>query len=148
MKYLIKIRSFFKVSSKERLLFFEALLFIAIARIAIRFFSFKKLLNYLGTPQTELPVEMLTEADKLYLQKIGKAIRRASRVAFWKTLCYEQAITGKLMLRRRKIGTTIYIGMMKSEEKGLEGHAWIRAGNYIVTGNIALEQYTIVGSFS
>lgn len=144
----MKISSFFKASFKERILFFEALLLIAIARIAIRFFSFKKLLTYLGTPQIELPIEALSEAEQNSLKQIGKSIKRASRAAFWRTMCYEQAITAKLMLRRRKIDTTIYIGMMKSNEKGLEGHAWIRSGDYIVTGNFELEKYVVVGFFS
>lgn len=144
----MKISSFFKVSHAERFMFFEALVFIAFARIAIRFYSFKKLMNYLGEPQKELPIEELNLEQRRYYRKIGKSIRRASKVAFWRTVCYEQAVTAKLMLRRRNIPSTIYIGMMKEEQKGLEGHAWIRTGDYIVTGNTELEKYVIVGAFS
>ena len=144
----MKIISFFKISGRDRWLFFEALLLIAIARIAIRFFSFKKLMNYLGTPQSELPNTELEEDERRYLHQIGKAVRRASKNSFWHTMCYEQALTTKLMLKRRNKNATIYIGMRKNEEKGMEGHAWIRNGDYIITGNQELNTYTVVGAFS
>jgi hypothetical protein len=144
----MKIISFFKTSNKDRLLFFEAFLLIAISRILIRFFSFKKLMQYLGEPQKELPITALSANEKKLFLQISKAIKRAARYSFWHTMCYEQALTAKLMLRRRKTNATIYIGMMKSEEKGLEGHAWIRSGDYILTGDHQLAKYTIVGVFS
>ncbi len=144
----MKIISFFKVSNKDRWLFFEAFLLIAVARIAIRFFSFKKLMTYLGEPQKELPITVLSAEEKRFHLQISRAIKRSARYSFWHTMCYEQALTAKLMLRRRNIDATIYIGMMKNPTKGLEGHAWIRTGNYILTGNHQLEKYTIVGIFS
>lgn len=144
----MKIISFFKISNKDRFLFFEAFLLIAIARILIRFFSFKKLMQYLGEPQKELPITVLSTEEKKFHLQISRAIKRAARYSFWHTMCYEQALTAKLMLKRRNINATIYIGMMKNETNKLEGHAWIRAGDYILTGNHQLEQYTVVGVFS
>lgn len=147
-RFFSLMNTFFKIPNRERWLFFEALLLIAVARLAIRFFSFKRLLNYLGTPQEATPSTPLAASDRKHFYQIGRAIKRSTKVAFWRTMCYEQAITAKLMLRRRSTKSTIYIGMMKSEEKGMEGHAWIRTGDYIITGNHELEKYTVVGVFS
>lgn len=146
----MKIISFFKVSNKDKFLFLEALFLIGLARLAIRFFSFKRLMSILGTPKTETPITGLTPQEQLRLRAFTKAINRASNVAFWHTMCYEQAVTAKIMLKRRRIISTIYIGMMKKTEEGnqLEGHAWIRTGDYMVTGKTDFSKFVVVGKFS
>ncbi len=124
----MKLISFFKIAGLERRLFFEALVLIAFARIAIRFYSFQRLMKYLGKPQVETSIEELSMEERQHYRKISKAINRAAKVAFWKTVCYEKAVTAKLMLRRRKIPSTIYIGMMKEEKKDWKDtHGYARA---------------------
>jgi hypothetical protein len=141
--------SFFKVSNRAKWLFFEALFFIAVARIATKFYSFQRLLQILGTPHTETSQTPLTVEEKRFFYQYTKAIDRASKVALWHTMCYEQALTAKLMLRRRKTPCTIYIGMSRKEnDQKLEGHAWLRVQDFIVTGNTDFTKYVVVGVFS
>ena len=145
----MKILSFFRVSNQAKLLFLEAFVLIAVARIAVRFYPFKRIASILGDHSKELPEHALTLEEKRYFQQFSIAIGRAAQVAFWRTLCYEQALTAKMMLKRRNIDSTIYIGMMrKKEDNQLEGHAWLRTGNYIVTGKTDFSKYVIVGVFS
>ena len=145
----MKLTSFFKVSNRAKYLFLEALFLIALARIAIKFYSFQRLLEILGTHSTETPKELLTIEEKRHYYEYTKAINRAAKVSFWHTMCYEQAVTAKLMLRRRKIPSTIYIGMHRKEEnQKLEGHAWLRVQDFIVTGKTDFTKYVVVGIFS
>ena len=145
----MKLASFFKVSNRAKWLFFEALCLIGLARIATKFYSFQRLLEILGTHSTKTTEEPLTIDEKRHYYEYTKAINRAARVSFWHTMCYEQALTAKLMLRRRKVPSTIYIGMHRKEEnQELEGHAWLRVQDFIVTGNTDLSKYVVVGVFS
>lgn len=145
----MKIISFFKISNQEKLLFFEALFLIAIARVAVRFYPFKRLAGILGEHSKEVPEHELSIEEKRYFRKFSRAIERAAKVSFWRTVCYEKALTAKMMFKRRGIDSTIYIGMMRKEEDNkLEGHAWIRTGNIIVTGQTDFSKYVIVGIFS
>ena len=145
----MKLISFFKVSNRAKWLFFEALFLIALARVATKFYAFKRLLEILGTHSQETTKTPLSIEEKRHYYEYTKAINRAAKVSFWHTMCYEQAITAKLMLRRRKIPSTIYIGMHRKEEnQKLEGHAWIRVQDFIVTGKTDFSKYVVVGVFS
>lgn len=120
---------------------------IGAARLAIKLFTFKRLKRHLGTPLQHTEASPLTAATRTQLAHIGLAIRRAARIAPWHAMCYEQALTARWMLVRRGYRTVLYIGMRKGKRVPLEGHAWLRVGDYIVTGDTQLDTYTIVGTF-
>lgn len=145
----MKLLSFFKISNRAKLLFFEAFFLIALARIATKFYSFQRLLQILGTTHGETTKTPISIEEKRYYYEYTKAINRAAKIAWWHTMCYEQAITAKLMLRRRKVPCTIYIGMHRKEDnQKLEGHAWLRVHDFIVTGKTDFSKYVVVGVFS
>lgn len=134
-------------TADQRWLFLEALVVIGAARLAIKLFTFQRLKRHLGTPLQDTETTPLDAATHTQLAAIGQAIRRAARIAPWHAMCYEQALTARWMLTRRRYRTVLYIGMRKGERVALEGHAWLRVGDYIVTGNTQLDTYTVVGTF-
>ena len=52
------------------------------------------------------------------------------------------AIAGKMMLKRRKIPSTLYLGITRDVEKenSLKAYAWLRSGIHILTGNKGLSE--------
>jgi hypothetical protein len=54
------------------------------------------------------------------------------------------------MLKRRNIPATVYLGVMKDESRPekLAAHAWVRCGEFILTGAKGHQQYTVVSKFS
>lgn len=59
---------------------------------------------------------------------------------------FPQAITGKLLLRRRGIPNTLYLGVIVSEDRtALEAHARLRCGPLSVSGGNGDEKYAVVG---
>lgn len=120
---------------------------VGAARIAIKLFTFQRLKSHLGTPLQSHDIVPLSPATHDQLARIGLNIRRAAKVAPWHAMCYEQALAARWMLVRRGYRTTLYIGMRKSPDGALQGHAWLRVGDHIVTGDQQLTTYTVVGTF-
>jgi len=51
------------------------------------------------------------------------------------------------MLRRRRLVSTLYLGVAKDENGSLSAHAWLRCGRRILTGDSGAEQFKIISSF-
>jgi len=129
-------------------MFFEAFFLMGMARAALLFVPFRKLAPTLGKQHTETPKTSQTEALPV-IRKIKTAIRRAAKITPWQSKCFVQAIAGKIMLRRRQLESTIYLGVCKNgnDSKKLKAHAWLRSGNMILTGREGMGQFTVVSTF-
>jgi hypothetical protein len=77
---------------------------------------------------------------------IEVAIIRASKFTLFKSKCYDQALTGKYMLKKKSIPSTLYFGLAK-EKSIMIAHAWVRAGKRIITGREGVERFSIVAYF-
>jgi len=82
-----------------------------------------------------------------YLELLGWTVRTAGRFTPWKSNCLAQAIAAKRMLQRRRLGSTLYLGVRKSEQE-LEAHAWLKAESVTLTGGSEIEGYAVVSRFS
>jgi hypothetical protein len=52
------------------------------------------------------------------------------------------------MLKIRRIKSIVFFGVSKNKQQGrFSAHAWLQCGNYIVTGNKHLEQFTVIACF-
>jgi len=87
------------------------------------------------------------DGDRKTEVSVSRAILTMSRHLPWESKCLVQAISGKMMLRRRQIPSTLYLGVAKKEDGDLNAHAWIRCGDRILTGARGHRQFTVVASF-
>lgn len=142
-----------KRSIKEYRLFIEAWFFLAIGRILIFWRPFRKLLPLIGqqVSQEEAEIAGLDRvASNDLLELIRISIRRACRRSPWRTKCFEQALSARMMLRRRGIKSIVYFGVRKSisdQKETLEAHAWLVCSGVVVTGGENNSTFTIVGRF-
>ena len=136
-----------KVSAKEWWLLFEAIFWSGIARILIVFVPLKRFSFILGTHMKVTPETSAAEYLEL-LKAVGLAVNRARRYVPWRCKCYEQAIAARMILSRCGLAPTFYYGVSKDEDKKLIAHAWLRCGDYIVTGKTGMHRFTIVGTFA
>jgi hypothetical protein len=123
---------------------------LLMARLAVFIFPFRKIALHLGVHMNETPMEEQPHYTKKLMQ-IGQAIRRAGRYTPWKSTCLVQSIAGKIMLKRRKIPSTLYLGVAKEkqEKRKLKAHAWLRSCNIILIGQkgVNLSAFTVVSMF-
>jgi hypothetical protein len=126
------------------LFFMEAWCFLHFAKLVILLIPFRKIASWMGRLQVESTHDLhYTEIPV----KIEYAVRRASRYTLHKSKCYDQALTAKALLGQSGLPATIYFGLAKENDKKLKAHAWVRCGNFIITGKAGLEQFTVVASF-
>lgn len=100
------------------------------------------------------PLESVNEtdevapADKQLSARVQLAVTRVDRYVPWGTECYTQALTGKLMLRKRKVSTVLVVGFRKDEAGEIQGHAWLKIGPFYITGfRYDIDTYVINGRF-
>ena len=131
-------------SINEYTFFLEAWLLLHVSRLMILFFPFKKIAATFGILNQE-------STKEIKVQEIGgdikNAIRRATQYTVHRSKCYDQALAAKLMLKWRRLPSTIYFGLSKNDRSELIAHAWLRFGNNIVTGEKGIEDFTIVAFY-
>lgn len=138
-----------QISSNEFTLFLEAWIFLCLARVILIFVPFKKVVKLLGN-NANLENETMTLPKNTSNQiKIQLSISRGCKYSFWRTMCFEQALAAKMMLKRRNIYSRIYFGVKKSnlESNKMQAHAWLDSEGVTLTGNQGKESFTIVGIF-
>jgi len=143
-----RIANFLRRPWRDQWLVVQVYLLLGITRLAIDTLSFRRLEWLLGQRMVEsphdLPLEQLRQA-----RRIGWAIAAVSPYTPWQSNCFPQALTAKLLLRRRGIPTTLYLGAAFKKEKvaELEGHAWLRCGPIYITGGDGSKHFGAIASF-
>ena len=130
-------RRFHSLPMHNRLLLFEAVLWLARARLALIFVPFNTLAARFGAvtpPAHDASVApVLPAPQQEEVRQIGWAVTRAARYVPFRAVCLPQAIAAKAMLSRRGIASVMHFGVAKTPEE-LKAHAWLDAGRIEVTG--------------
>lgn len=92
-------------------------------------------------------IQRLTNEQKTICFLVHRAVRRCIGRTPWRYKCFEQAITARLMLEKRKIPNTLYLGVQNNNMK-LKAHAWLRCGDDIITGSKGKDNFIVVAAFS
>jgi hypothetical protein len=127
-------------------LIWEAWLRLAASKCRLRAQPFRAIAPALGHPVPTADLE-LSEDPCPGADRIGWAVRTASRYTLWTSGCLPQAIAAKQMLRRRGLPSTVYFGMARTPNGTLRAHAWVRAGATPVVGG-RIVRCTVLGAFA
>ena len=110
----------------------RAIIELAIARMRLGADHSDHLANAKATRRV-LPVP-LTRDQKRLIDRVAFAIPRVAQRVPWRADCLIQALAGERWLRRRGICTQVVIGVKTGGPVPLDAHAWLEAGDRIVTG--------------
>ncbi|MBT2699471.1 lasso peptide biosynthesis B2 protein [Bacillus sp. ISL-40] len=146
MSLFRKIKTFIFLDNIKKILFVEAFVFLAWARI-LKSMQFSKIAPLLGKHMDETSFEHKA-SDQMILRNVSDAIYITSNYTFWESKCLVKAIAGMKMLQRRKIESTLYLGTAKDEKGIMIAHAWLRSGALYITGAEEMRRFTIVGKFA
>lgn len=151
----------------ERWLLFEVFCLLGIARLTLLLIPFRHLARRLGPLHTETPPDA-PPAHVAHAQRVGQAIARVSPHTPWTSNCFPQALVAKYWLQRRRIPTTLYLGVALTKDAAstparmgaprpklkdaspnlnMEAHAWLRCGPLIVTGERGHARFTVTAAF-
>lgn len=142
-----KFRNLMRRPWADKWLLVQVFVLLGFTRLAILTLSFRRLARYIGPLQVETPDE-IPATQLAAARRIAWAISRTSPYTPWKSNCFPQALTAKLLLRQWGIPSTLYLGAAFAADKSkLEAHAWLRCGPLYVTGGKGDEKYGVVGVF-
>ena len=132
-----------RLSGRDRLLLAEALLALASARFALRTLPFKTVADRAARP----PARRTPSDPEADILRTRWAIRAAARRVPFRAMCLEQGLAACALLGRRGIGCTLYYGVRRSPDAGLQAHLWVRAGERDVIGTEGLEAFSLLAAY-
>lgn len=161
------ISKFFRKPFAEKRLLIEALLLTALTRFIIVSMPFKVLGRLIGKAHP-VPENMMFEGYKMIcssgvhqaspqetqseirnsVRSVAKAVQSVSKQVPWQATCLVQAATGKIMLNRRNLPASLFLGVNKHDLKNMEPHAWLTSDSTVILGGGELEKYTVVSTFT
>lgn len=145
MSLTAKVRTLRQLSWAQRGLLLEAFLWLGLARGLLLTIPFKRIV-----PHLELAAKNASpfagDARAELACEVGRATRAASRNTPWQSACLVQAMTAKMMLKRRGVPSTLYLGLRK-EDGELEAHAWLCVDDYVVTGGPTHVHFQPISAF-
>jgi hypothetical protein len=137
---------FLSLSATERKLALEAALYLLVVRLVFGVLPFARALRLLAVSPAEAGGGRVAVEEA---GAVGRAIARAARHVPFRAACLQQAFAALLMLRRRDLAATVYLGLARDAPgRGLEAHAWSRNGEVPVTGAAAARRFATVATFA
>ncbi|MEX0685336.1 MAG: lasso peptide biosynthesis B2 protein [Balneolales bacterium] len=149
---------FFKKPLSTQFMLTEALLLVAVTRFVIFCMPYKMLARMIRSARREERIVRQREkgshssgphqADTL-AWNVANSVESVSRRVPWKSTCLVQAAAGKIMLNRRRLPATLYLGVNKNlrEAGSIKPHAWLTSGPTVVIGG-DIDKYVIVSEFN
>jgi hypothetical protein len=139
------LRKFWRLSRQDRLLLLEAILWLAIAGLAIAVLPFRQV-GFLAAHrirQSDLP----RTARLNKLRRVRWAILSTAARVPWPALCFQKGLAAQLMLRRRGIPSVLYYGAAQDDKDGLHAHVWVRDGDFEVIGGEVAHRFVVLAAF-
>lgn len=145
--------------------FFEAILYLGVARFCVYFLPLKWYVFKLGSNTPSSLVQDTVSSGSVsadIVMLIRKAISRAANNVPWNTVCLPQAIAAKWMCQRRNIKSVMYLGVAKkadmassehalnavfSKQTPISAHAWLKVEDTIITGKVGHKKFTVLKKF-
>lgn len=139
------LRRFWRCSGRDQLLLLKAILWLAVAGIAIAVLPFRHV-GLLAARPIHRP-KLSCQARRNEVQRIRWAVMAAAARAPWRALCFQQGLAAQLMLRRRGIPSVLYYGAAQDDESGLQAHVWVRDGDLDVIGGEIAHCFAVLATF-
>ena len=136
-------------SPAQRRILAEAVVAVALARLAVPLVPFERIARRLGLAQGE-SLERFESDHARRALTVAWAVRAAAERLPWHNSCLVEALAAGALLRRRGIPATLYLGVATNVPAPdlMAAHAWVRCGETIVIGRRGHERFTAVASFS
>lgn len=137
------LKRFVALPTDRRAISIEAVIALGVASLLVRTVPIRWIARRLERPDT-LPQALPAEAGNI-IREVGWAVRAAAPKTPWKSACLAQALAGRWMLGRRGLDSSIRLGVAKDADGNLQAHAWLCAGDTILTGGAQARRFKPIG---
>lgn len=131
----------------ERGRLLEACIWLGMMQTSIQLLTFRFTTRFLGLTIGEDSRQFTGDQ----IDQIGWAIRVAAAHTPWKSTCLVQALAGMMMLKRRGLPGTLYLGVAKSTNTtssvSIDAHAWLSSSGKILVGAGVHERFNPIAAF-
>jgi hypothetical protein len=140
-------RRFARLSWQDRLLLFQAILWLAVGGLAIVLLPFRRVGSIAARPPRRPSPP--SHERLLKVRRVRWATVTAARRVPWRALCFQQGLAAQFMLRQQGIPSVLYYGVAQDDQTGLLAHVWVRDVDLdldVVGGEIA-HRFAILAMF-
>lgn len=131
---------------RGRLRTLQAIVLLVVARVLLQWIPFRFFSPLLGMHMLESPILAVVGQGRV-IADVCRSVDAATALVPWAATCLTRAVAIKLMLERRHCRSTIYLGIAMSNER-LLAHAWLRAGDLVVSGAQNAKSFAPVAWFT
>jgi hypothetical protein len=142
-----RIRSLLTTTPLELRIFAVSLLLTPFFRIALFVMPFRRVIAWQGAPCLESP-DTPDPGSRAYREALHRALLLTARYEPGIATCHALCLTGRTLLRRRGLPSTLYIGFRKMDDGRYVGHAWLRSHDTWVTGGGQRHLYDVHSYYS
>lgn len=132
--------------NKQKKLTLMTYLYSAFYRMTILFLPAKIQQRFWGNSGEESKDTESVENYR-YARQVARQVNRIADKTLWESKCLVRALTARRLLLKKGISCTLYLGVGKDENDKMIAHAWLRAGEFYVTGGNGTG-YAMVAKFS
>jgi hypothetical protein len=141
------IRAFMRQPAKVQILCVQAAMVSVLVWLAMTLLPFRWWGRWQGKVRTSTS-EDPDPGTLTFRKNLAQALAITTRHLPILRRCYIRALTGKILLARKGIRGTLYIGFRTFENGKFEGHAWLRAHDTWITGAERRNDFSIHGIYS
>jgi hypothetical protein len=133
----------------QRRLLLEATAALAGVKLALGVLPFRLVRRAFGFVDGEADEGCGREAGERAAE-VAAAVLRAARRLPWESTCLADSLAVALLLRRRGIGATLYLGVGSDESapRRVAAHAWLSCGDRLLTGADEEGRYKVLTAFA
>jgi hypothetical protein len=135
---------FFGLGGANQRVLFEALVTLAFVSLAIRLLPFRLVVKAAGKGAAR-PAD--TPEARTQVIRCRWAVEKWSERVPWRTVCFQKGLALHIMLRRRRIASTLHYGVMQNPERGLTAHVWVSESGLTVVGGETASDYQELARF-
>jgi hypothetical protein len=128
---------FIGLGSANQLVLAEALVTLTFVSLAIRLLPFRLVVK---AAKAGAAAPAATAEARTTVIRCRWAVEKWADAVPWRTVCFQKGLALHMMLRRRRIASTLHYGVMQNQERGLTAHVWVsESGQIVIGGEIAAD---------
>jgi hypothetical protein len=142
---MVLLRKMARRRASDLLLAGEALGLLVVFRTALAMIPVRKIIGAVTrgrADEAERFQAEQTSQTRLTARRVQWAVSAAARHSVVEFVCFPRALAGYMMLRRRRVPSTLVYGVARSPAGELLAHTWLMVGEDIILGGEAAENFT------
>jgi hypothetical protein len=124
----------------DLLLIIEAWSLLASFRICLAFVPVRRIIG--SITRKSFSGQVLAADRTEVARRVQWAVSAAARHSVVEFMCFPQALAGYMMLRRRRVPSTLVYGVARSPAGELLAHTWLMVGEDTILGGEAAKDFT------